>query len=227
MNEIIHLFDTGIAFIGLEELSLDNLPVPDAIKIQLQEDIKEGMSARVFAHPINERFLVTRKEGRLTAKKLTAFHVRPDGYGVMFNMGQESDGSRRLIDILPIFLNLASVDSKKVFVIDEIDRSLHSMLTRTLIETYLDNCTAETRTQLLMTTHDVILMDQQLLRRDEMWVTERNTKGETSLASLSEYMDIRFDLDIRKGYMQGRFGGIPRILLDTLSGFKGYGRKGN
>ena len=66
---------------------------------------------------------------------------------------------------------------------------------------------------MLLTTHDVLLMDQQLLRRDEMWVAERDATGASSLISFSEYKDVRYDKDIRKSYLQGRLGGIPRILL--------------
>jgi hypothetical protein len=56
-------------------------------------------------------------------------------------------------------------------------------------------------------------MDQHLLRRDEMWVAERNPKGLSTLVSFAEYKDVRYDKDIRKSYLQGRLGGIPRILL--------------
>jgi AAA15 family ATPase/GTPase len=105
--------------------------------------------------------------------------------------------------------------SKKVYVIDEVDRSLHTLLTRRLIEAYLANCTTETRTQLLLTTHDVLLMDQHLFRRDEMWVAERDAAGVSTLLSFSEYKDIRYDKDIRKSYLQGRLGGVPRLLPEN------------
>jgi len=128
-------------------------------------------------------------------------------------MYQESDGSQRIIDLLPAFLEIAGADSKRVYVIDEVDRSLHTLLTRQLLESYLSGCSQDSRAQLLFTTHDVLLMDQQLLRRDEMWITERDEAGVSSLMSFSEYKDVRYDKDIRKSYLQGRLGGIPRILL--------------
>lgn len=81
-----------------------------------------------------------------------------------------------------------------------------------MIDAYLTKCSPETRAQLLFTTHDVLLMDQQLLRRDEMWVTERDIFGNSNLLSFSEYKDVRYDKDIRKSYLQGRLGGVPRIL---------------
>ena len=51
-----------------------------------------------------------------------------------------------------------------------------------------------------------MLMDQQLLRRDEMWAAERDGSGVSSLFSFGEYKDVRYDKDIRKSYLQGRMG---------------------
>ena len=58
-------------------------------------------------------------------------------------------------------------------------------------------------------------MDQQLFRRDEMWVTERDENGISNLVSFSEYKDVRIDKDIRKSYLQGRLGGVPHFLIDS------------
>jgi hypothetical protein len=60
-------------------------------------------------------------------------------------------------------------------------------------------------------------MDQHILRRDEMWVTERDATGASSIHSFSEYQDVRYDKDIRKSYLQGRMGGIPRMVTGGLS----------
>ncbi|QQG64887.1 AAA family ATPase [Desulfobulbus oligotrophicus] len=213
MNEMLPQLDTGIAHLGGEEIPFENIPLPEPLKTKLQEDVKEGMTVRLLTEPINERFVVTRKGGELIAKKLVTYHPKADGTEAKFEIRQESDGSQRVIDLLPAFLELSAQVSKKVYVIDEVDRSLHTLLTRRLLEAYLANCSTETRTQLLLTTHDVLLMDQQLLRRDEMWVAERDATGASNLLSFSEYKDVRYDKDIRKSYLQGRLGGIPRILL--------------
>ena len=99
-------------------------------------------------------------------------------------------------------------------MIDEVNRSLHPLLTRKLIEMYLASCSPNKKSQLLLTTHDVLLMDQSLLRRDEMWIAERDADGASSLISFSEFVNMRYDKDIRKSYLQGRLGGIPKILID-------------
>ena len=218
MNEMLPQLDTGILHLGSEAIPFENIYLPELIKNKLEEDIKEGMTVLLAAEPINERFVVARKDGVLRAKKLVSFHLKSDGTEVKFDIRQESDGSQRVIDLLPAFLGLLKEKSNKVYVVDEIDRSLHTLLTRSLLEMYLAGCSPETRSQLFLTTHDVLLMDQHLLRRDEMWVVERDASGSSSLFAFSEYKDIRYDKDIRKSYLQGRLGGIPRILLGNSLG---------
>ena len=211
MNATLSQFDTGIKHLGGKEMPFDNLPFPEGIRTKLQEDIKDGDTVLVMASPMNERFTISRSDGQLITKKLVAFHQRSDGVEVQFDMTKESDGSKRIIDLLPALLEIGSADSKKVCIIDEIDRSLHTLLTRQLLECYLSQCSANSRAQLLFTTHDVLLMDQDLLRRDEMWVTERDADGNSTIVSFSEYKDVRYDKDIRKSYLQGRLRGIPRF----------------
>ena len=216
MNEMLPRLDTGISHLGSEEIPLENISIPEPLKTELQEEVKEGMAVRLLMEPQTNRIVVTRKDGELIAKRPVTFHPKSDGTEVRFEIHQESDGSQRVIDLLPAFLELSAQVSQKVYVIDEIDRSLHPLLIRQLLEEYLSNCSTETRTQLLLTTHNVMLMDQQLLRRDEMWAAERDGSGVSSLFSFGEYKDVRYDKDIRKSYLQGRMGGIPHIVPELI-----------
>lgn len=213
MNDTLARLDTGITRLGGEDIPFETLPVSETLKTVLQESVHEGVTLRLLNSPGNERFVVTRRGGELTAKKLVTFHPRVDGTEAKFDVRQESDGSQRVIDLLPAFLELASDGPGKVYVIDEVDRSLHTLLTRRLLEFYLEGCGPQSRSQLLLTTHDVLLMDQDLLRRDEMWVAERDANGASTLTSFSEFRDVRYDKDIRKSYLQGRLGGIPRLVV--------------
>lgn len=217
MNEILPQLDTGIAHIGGEIVPIETLSIPELLKTKLREDVKEGMTVRLSSEPFRDRYIITRKNNELIAKKLVAFHPRADGTEAKFEIYQESDGSQRIIDLLPAFLELTDLKSKKVYIVDELDRSLHPLLTRQLVENYLDTCSHETRRQLLFTTHNGLLMDQNLFRRDEMWVTERNNGGNSTIFSLSEYKDVRYDKDIRKSYLQGRLGGVPRLRSNSFT----------
>lgn len=218
-NEALLELDTGIVHLDGEEMPFESIPIPDWTRMVLREKIKDIKKNQTMIYGVNdERFTITRKGFETIVKKLVSYHQKSNGKKARFEMPEESDGSRRLIDLLSSFLMLTAQDSSRVFVIDEIDRSLHTLLTRELLEMYLGSCSTETRSQLMVATHDVLLMDQDLLRRDEMWMTERNISGVSSLIAFSEYRDIRYDKDMRKSYLQGRLGGTPRIFLrDVLA----------
>jgi hypothetical protein len=216
MNTMLTLLDTGIEHLGGEEMPFENIPLPEALKAKVQAELVEGTAIRLLAEPLNERYLITRQGGDLKAQKLVCFHRDVSGKEIKFDIQLESDGTQRSIDLLPAFLEMAKPQATKVYVIDELDRSLHTLLTRRLLEGFLSACDKNSRSQLLFTTHDVLLMDQNLLRREEMWVTERDQEGNSTLFSFSDYKDVRNDKDVRKSYLQGRLGGIPKILMGSL-----------
>ena len=89
--------------------------------------------------------------------------------------------------------------------------SEHTMLTMRLVSDFVASCGSETRKQLLFTTHDLLLMDQSVMRRDEMYIAQRGTDGCSELVGLAEFKDIRFDKDLVRSYLDGRFGGIPML----------------
>jgi AAA15 family ATPase/GTPase len=213
ISSMLPQLDTGITHLGAERVSLSELFMPEEIKAQLQDSIKEGKYVSASFEPEGERFIFTKKDGELIAERMVAYHPSQDGGEVRFFIGEESDGSKRILDLLPVFVGMCSSERQSVHIIDEIDRSLHPLLIRALLEFYLGACSSESRVQLLFTTHNTQIMDQHLFRRDEMWVAERDGTGASSLFSFSGFKDVRYDKDIRKSYLQGRLGGIPRIRL--------------
>lgn len=120
-------------------------------------------------------------------------------------LAEESDGTRRLLDLVPALYQLRTAGG--LLFIDEIDRSMHPHLVRRFVEYFLEKCAGEGR-QLILTTHESNLLDLSLLRRDEIWFAEKDTHGATNLYSLLEFPE-RDNQDIRKHYLQGRFGAIP------------------
>lgn len=130
----------------------------------------------------------------------------------LFKIPLESDGSRRILQLLPHLIDLTK-NKNKVYIIDELDRSLHTLMVQKLLSFYLDTSSNEDRSQMIFTTHDVILMNQKWLRRDEMWVVDRDYHSNVStMLPLNTYKNLRDDTDIRKNYLQGRLGGVPKIL---------------
>ena len=210
VTEAISQLDIGIFRIDIEEVSLDKL-LPRAFIEDMKEKLKNDQHAVLKSGDRGGEYIVIRRNGELVGKKLVTIHRNSNGEEVRFELSDESDGSRRVLDLLPRFVDLSGSESQKVYMIDEIDRSLHTMLTRSLLESYLRQCSHQTRSQLVFTTHDAQLIDQSLLRRDEIWVTETDKDYVSHLFSFGDYQGIRHDKDIRKSYLQGRLGGIPRI----------------
>jgi len=125
---------------------------------------------------------------------------------------EESDGTQQLLHFLP-YLHPQKGRSR-VVVVDELDRSLHPKLCWELIRFFSESC-PRARRQMIVTTHEAHLLDQELLRRDEYWMVEKDKNGQSHLTPLTDFK-IRKDLNLRKGYLQGRFDALP-IIGDTSS----------
>jgi AAA15 family ATPase/GTPase len=140
-------------------------------------------------------------------------HKTQDGSTVTLDLEDESDGTRRLLDLLPALHQMQRQGG--VYFVDEIDRSMHPILVRQLLEFFL-NSRGENPGQMILTTHESSLLDLDLLRRDEIWFAEKDSDQATRLYSLADFK-VRNDLEIRKHYLQGRFGAIPFLgSLDRL-----------
>ena len=113
----------------------------------------------------------------------------------------------------PIISALHTIDSEDgaVLVVDEIESSMHPLLTRHLIEMVQDAAINSYHAQLIFTTHDTGLLDLTLLRRDQIWFAEKNEKTmQTDIYALTEFSPRKGE-NISKGYLQGRYGAIPFI----------------
>lgn len=122
----------------------------------------------------------------------------------MFDYTDESDGTKRLFDLIPIFYENGR---GSLILIDEIDRSLHTNLTRKFLELFF-KIVEDRECQLIATTHDSNLLDLELLRQDEIWFVERQPDHSSKVFSLNKFKE-RFDKKIDKEYLLGRYGAIP------------------
>lgn len=161
---------------------------------------------RILTMTINQggQINIVNENGNIVVKSLRVGHCGNDNKEVLFELNEESDGTVRLLDFVPAFLRVVS--DKRVFVIDEIERSIHPLLIKELIQKFsLDE---NTKGQLIFTTHETNLLDQEFFRKDEIWFTEKNKDGATDLYSLNDFKEHK-TIDIKKGYLSGRYGSIP------------------
>lgn len=211
---IIAAFGTGISKFKVVDMNIDKMPevFPKPLlknivsKLEMQNkkarDEKKKRSTGILLRGEKEFFIFEiNNEDVISVKTIEFEHVDSSA---LFTLSEESDGTRRLLDLIEILL--VSNDGK-VFVIDEIDRCLHPQLTYKLIEEYL-KVSQNSQRQLIVTTHESNLLDFDLLRRDEVWFVNKDKKGQSSLYSLEAYNE-RFDKKIDKAYLEGRYGGVP------------------
>lgn len=121
---------------------------------------------------------------------------------------EESSGTRRFIDLIAQ-LTVAR-ETSRLSIFDELETSLHPLLAKALLEFMVAKTEIPHTSQLLLTTHNPLLLDQTLLRRDQIWFTEKDQEGATRLYPLTDFKP-RKDESLVNGYLSGRYGGIPFI----------------
>ena len=214
---------TGICGFTAKEMTSGYPLIPEFIKENLQKNPNFEFP---MPSPQGDLFVLRwdTKEEKLRVFQIQTSHQSTDGSLVSFNISAESDGTRRLMDLLPLFLSLHFSNRShkpQVCFIDEMDRSLHPLMLKRILSDYLNTLDQDWSAQLIFTTHNAELIDQDILRRDEICFLERNTEGSCQLSKLSDFRDgngkaVRFDSLIRKRYLRGDFGGVPELPLLNL-----------
>lgn len=219
-SDFLEFFDTGIEGIEGERQLMDFdkafplMSEGDAEK--MKTDISNAVEEHRVGFKMGDQFFELHRDeyGNLMYNKLLLNHGNLDD---MFEYLDESDGTKRLFDLIPVFY-----ENRKgcLILIDEIDRSLHTNLTRKFFEVFY--ALGKNRDcQLIATTHDSNLLDLDLLRQDEIWFVERQEDHSSRIFSLNKFKE-RFDKRIDKEYMLGRYGAIPvfgdQLLLEDNDG---------
>ena len=140
----------------------------------------------------------------------------PEGYTVhrlvplyALNMAEESDGTNSYFKLIGVVKK--ALDQGTLLVADEMDAHLHPLLTRHLVSLFDSTEFNPKGAQLIFTSHSTNLLDLDLLRRDQIWFTEKDEQtAATDLFSLYDF-SVRKDTKVEKGYLIGRFGAIPFI----------------
>lgn len=210
INKLIETFDTGISKVKIEEISLDELSnaMPKVIFDRVMHHVKSRMeeqenSSFRMTMRSNENFFNIEVKGDLEPKVTT---IRLNHIRSFYDFGfeEESDGTRRLFDLMDMLLNKRE---DVLYVVDELERSLHPKLTKHFLQMFME-LHKEKRMQLLFTTHESSIMDQSIFRRDEIWFIERNAENVSVIYSLDRFKE-RYDKVLSKAYLEGRYGAIP------------------
>lgn len=204
-KSLLEFFNTGIVDIRRYPVKIDEVDIPANV---IKDIISKGRPGQVLAiaspQGIFLYYLEVGTDGQYRLSKQKAVHHNDNNDEVVFEMNEESDGSIRLLDFIPMLIDLRT--NPRVYLVDEIDRSMHPMLSQKILECYNSTLTAERDTQLIFTTHESNLLNLDLIRADEVWFVEKDKTGASHMTSLAEYKPRE---DVQKGFLQGRYGAIP------------------
>ena len=206
-SDILKYFDTGIESIEAKQGDMnfdkifEGIPKEEAekLKIRISNDIKSDS----VMFKMNNHIYSLKKddEGNIVATKLMQNHGNSSE---LFEYSDESDGTQRLFDLIPLFYE--HKNNRAIFI-DEIDRSLHPNLIRKFLELFY-TFTEGSDCQIIATTHDSNLLDLDLVRQDEIWFIQRLDNHSSKIYSLTDYKE-RYDKKIDKEYLLGKYGAVP------------------
>ena len=128
---------------------------------------------------------------------------------VRLSLDEESSGTKALFDLAGPLLE--SLEKGRTVVVDELNSSLHPLVFHAIVNLFGDNTQNTNNAQLIFTTHDVTIPDNEFIDRDQIWLLEKDRGYASSLYSYSEFKP-RFRTQFQKGYLQGRYGAIPTVL---------------
>lgn len=208
VSKLIETFDTGVNEINTKEITPEELSkmIPKDVMLNIFDSIKlkmqlENLKKMQMTWRISEGFFNIRIRENSEPEITTI--VLKHGKSI-FDFSEESDGTKRLIDL--IYMLMIKQDDI-VFVVDELERSLHTKLTEHFIEMFMESHKEE-RIQLIFTTHENAIMDKKIFRRDEIWFIERDNNNVSVIYSLDKFKE-RYDKKLSKAYLEGRYGAIP------------------
>lgn len=206
-KDLMCSFNLGVTDLISEKKEIQEYFGEDNIKDvnEFISDLKNNPEQIIGLRANNgDEIIIVNENGKIIVKSLKIGHIGKNNKQVLFDLDEESDGTVRLLDFVPAFKSVIS--DKRVFIIDEIERSIHPLLIKELVQKFsLDQ---NTQGQLIFTTHESNLLNQDFFRLDEIWFTEKNKDGSTDLYSLNDFKEHK-TIDIQKGYLCGRYGSIP------------------
>jgi AAA15 family ATPase/GTPase len=225
--EFLDNVGTGVSGLDIAEQEIPTEKLPKELIDELQAP--EGHQTTLLAGTSSVSLQLHPKDPTKVVRRNLAGKHTINGQAWLIPFQQESDGTQRCLNLLPALYHLTT--GCKVFVIDELDRSLHPHLSYAFVKFFIETCPRACQ-QMIVTTHETHLLDQDLLRRDEIWFVEKDKKQQTQLYSLAD-LNVRNDVRLEKAYLHGRFGGIPFIgdpkkLMDLIkcpTNGKGHAKK--
>lgn len=187
-----------LSFLNAADMSIANI-------LFEKKAFDPAMVSPILIPELRDKVIADMYGKELTAVKF--IHDSGSGSGVL-DLNEESQGTQKLFAFAGPWLDVLA--RGRVLVVDELDTSLHPLLVRHLVGLFHNPKTNPLNAQLLISTHDTTLLDPDIYRRDQIWFTEKDKLGATTLYSLSDFKPRKNEA-FERGYLKGRYGAIPFI----------------
>ena len=210
INRVIRTFDTGISEVKVENISFEE--IENELPKQFFDSLMKKILSEREENP-DRKYQVTMRSNNSffnisfngnEEPVVTTIRLHHGKSFFDFRFEDESDGTRRLFDLIDILLNPRD---DVTYIVDELERSLHPKLTEHFLREFMI-LHKDRQKQLLFTTHESYIMDQSLFRRDEVWFVERDEANASRIYSLDRFNE-RYDKVLKKAYLEGRYGAVP------------------
>lgn len=165
---------------------------------QLPKDIPEEFKMKIMSD----------LEDQLILDVKTVHHCS-DGSSVHLRLEEESEGTKKLFSISGPLID--SLEDGNVLIIDELHESLHPKIVSFIVDIFNNEKTNPNNAQLIFTTHDTSILNEDVFTPDQVWFCDKNESQETSLYSLSEFKVRKGRSNFEAGYLSGRFGAVPYV----------------
>ncbi len=201
-----------ISNVGIDKLDLERIPISIYFGLEYKDLIRH-ISGVLEEHPYysfkdnlgNYCTAIKGSDEQISIVKLLCYHYNNANELVPFDVDQESRGTIVLLHLIPALIR--SYGEGINYFLDDINTSLHPVLLKEILSQYLTLNLGAAKGQLIFNSHEDFLMDEKIVRQDELWLMDK-VNGASTLFPLSDF-DVRFDLNYRKNYLNGKFGAVP------------------
>lgn len=181
------------ADVGIEDIELE------------KEEVDFSRLPKEFSEQLRTQFEKEFKNQFYDSVKTT--HVDASNNKVVFDLRDESDGTQKIFALSGPWLE--ALEHGYVLAVDDLHDQLHPLIFKFLVSLFHNSGTGNA--QLVFTTHDTTVLDSNTLRRDQIWFCEKNESRASELIPLTDFKPRKKVENLRKGYLSGRYGGLPHV----------------
>jgi len=195
--KFLNATDLDINDLKLESKKLDSAFLPDDMPSELKKQLLKDLEGTEFID-------------------IKTVHKTAQGRDVLFELDDESDGTRKIFSFAGPWID--TLRNGKVLFIDELHDSLHPHIVKFLVDLFHSKKTNPNNAQLIFTTHETSILDQDVFRRDQIWFCKKETDQSTEIYPLSDFSPRKGVENLEKSYLSGRYSALPVVSTLELLG---------